>query len=295
MDTLLDDYLNSLRIEKGLSHNTLLAYSGDLVHFFSFLSKEKIQSVGAVGEKEITEYLLSLSKSRLKSRSLSRKMVSLRQFFNYCVKEKKLAKNPTDNLFFPKIGRKLPHLLSYPETEQLLIQPPEGKEEGLRDKALLELLYACGLRVSELIGIRVNDLNFEKGYVAVLGKGNKERLVPVGQRALVALRSYCEQVRPLWAKRKGSAHLFLSRQGKLLSRQAVWQLLRRYALAGSLKKKVTPHTLRHSFATHLLERGADLRAVQTLLGHADIATTEIYTHVSMRHLKDLYKKFHPRA
>ncbi|MBI1908607.1 MAG: site-specific tyrosine recombinase XerD [Deltaproteobacteria bacterium] len=307
MDTLLDGYLNHLRVEKGLSWNTVSSYSSDLVHFFSFLQGDspkakKIGSIVAVGEKKLTEYLLGLSRKGIKSRSLARKLVSLRQFFDYCIAEKFLKKNPAESILFPKIGRRLPNLLSYPEMEELLALPPDQKKEGIRDRALLELLYACGLRISELVHLKMTDINFEKGYLIVLGKGNKERLVPVGRKALDSVRLYLEQVRTGWAKCKGgsrtaptSPYIFLSKRGTGLTRQAVWQSLRRYALVSSIHKKVSPHTLRHSFATHLLERGADLRAVQTLLGHADIATTEIYTHVSMKHLKDLYKKFHPRA
>lgn len=300
MDKLIEQFLNHLQVEKGLSANTLAAYGTDLADLAAYLEKNKITSLGDITERTLTDYLLTLStglqgKGKLKARSLARHLVSLRQFFEFAIKEKKIRKNPALLLSFPKIGRKLPTMLSVQDMTAMIETPSRDKKEGLRDAAILELLYGCGLRVSELVHLKAGDLNFEKGYLSVLGKGDKERLVPLGDKASQSVRQYIEEVRPDWAKKRGSPYLFLSRRGTHLTRQAIWQFLKKLAVKLGTKGKVSPHTLRHSFATHLLERGADLRAVQTLLGHADIATTEIYTHVTMRHLKDLYKKFHPRA
>jgi integrase/recombinase XerD len=300
MDKIIDQFLNYLRVEKGLAANTVSAYSSDLNDFSTFLAKHKVLKVGSVSEKLLTEYLLLLSKStesrkRLKSKSLARRLVSIRQFFDFCLSQKKIKKSPAVLLTFPKSGRKLPSMLSIKDMTRMIDSPAQDKKEGLRNRCILELLYGCGLRVSELVNIRTVDLNLEKGYVTVLGKGNKERLVPMGDQAMKSLRSYLEQARPVWVSKIKSEFLFVSRRGGRLSRQAIWQFLKKLALQMGIKGNVSPHTLRHTFATHLLEGGADLRAVQTLLGHADIATTEIYTHLSLRHLKDLYKKFHPRA
>jgi integrase/recombinase XerD len=291
----LDAYQTFLIVEKGLSEKTIAAYSTDLVEFGRFLEKQKGTTVSVIDAGMILAYLIELRTRGLSARSRARQLVSLRGFFRFLTHEKIIEKNPAQKIDLPKTGLHLPDVLSVSDVEALLDAPDRNKPEGLRDSAMLELLYGAGLRVSELILLEMTGINQEAGFVRVFGKGSKERVVPVGRMALTAIRNYLDHARPLLLKNRSSAYLFVTRRGSAMTRQSFWHLIGRYGRLARLKKRVTPHSLRHSFATHLLEGGADLRAVQMMLGHADIATTQIYTHVAQRQLLKAHKKYHPRG
>jgi integrase/recombinase XerD len=291
----LDQYLNFLVLEKGLGDKTIAAYSTDLMRFGRFLEEQKASALNNIDTGVILAYLIQLRRHGLSARSRARHLVSLRGFFKYLTDEKILAKNPAKQVDLPKIGLHLPDVLSVADVEALIAAPDRNKLEGLRDVAMLELLYGAGLRVSELILLEMNGINLESGFVRVFGKGSKERVVPVGRMALAAIREYMERSRPLLLKNRFSQYLFVTRRGSAMTRQSFWNLIGRYGRLANLKNNISPHSLRHSFATHLLEGGADLRAVQMMLGHADISTTQIYTHVAQRQLVEAHKKFHPRG
>lgn len=293
MDQLLQRFLDYSRVEKGLSHNSIAAYATDLGIFLKFLEKKRVTQASQVTPTLIMEHMVALSKGGRKARSVARHMISVRGFFRYLVSEQVIPKNPTANMDLPKIGRKLPELLSLAEIEQILAVPVTENPEGVRNRAMLELLYATGLRVSELVTLGLNDVDLTAGYLRVLGKGSKERIVPVGRSAIERMKQYLE-VRGTLLKKKIHAAFFVTRRGGSMTRQAFWEILKACTLRAGIKRHVSPHIFRHSFATHLLERGADLRAVQAFLGHADITTTEIYTHLNLRHLKEIASK-HPRA
>ncbi len=290
-----DQYLAFLIIEKGLSQKTVAAYSADLVRFGRFLEKNGIATVGDIDAGQILAYLIHLRKRGLRPRSRARHLISLRGFFKYLANEKIIDTNPTLQVDLPKTGLHLPNVLTVSDVEALIDAPDRQKPEGLRDAAMLELLYGAGLRVSELIGLEMAAINLEAGFVRVFGKGSKERVVPVGRVAVRVIQDYLDHARPLLLKHRSSAFLFVTRRGGPMTRQSFWNLIGRYGRLANLNKKITPHSLRHSFATHLLEGGADLRAVQMMLGHADIATTQIYTHVAHRQLVAAHKKYHPRG
>jgi integrase/recombinase XerD len=291
----VDRYRTFLLVEKGLSGKTIASYAADLARFGRFLDANQTVRVEDIDTGSILSYLIQLRSQGLNARSRARHLVSLRGFFKFLANEKIIATNPAQSIDLPKIGMKLPDVLSVADVEALLNAPDRAKPEGMRDAAMLELLYGAGLRVTELILVEMNGINLDAGFVRVLGKGSKERVVPVGRMALAAIRDYLQRSRPLLLKNRASASLFVTRRGSAMTRQAFWYLISRYGRLAKLKKKITPHSLRHSFATHLLEGGADLRTVQTMLGHADIATTQIYTHVAQRHLMDAHKKYHPRG
>ncbi len=286
-------FLDFLAVEKGLSRNTINSYSRDLRKLFQFFQKEKILC-SAAKEENLTAFIHSQSRRGLSSRSLARLISSIKSFYKYLVLDGLVDKNPAVNLSSPKIWLKLPQFLTVEEVEILLSQPDEKSKQGLRDRAMLELLYATGLRVSELISLSLKDVNLRDGFLLTRGKGSKERVVPIGGKACLAVRKYIDEVRPLLLKRPDSS-LFLSNRGRAFSRQGFWKLLKSYARKAGLEAKVSPHVLRHSFATHLLERGADLRSVQMMLGHTQITTTQIYTHVSRERLRQVYERYHPRA
>ena len=292
-EEILRAFLDFLAVEKGLSLNTINSYWRDLRKLFQFFQKEKILW-SAAREENLTTFIHSQSRKGLSSRSLARLISSIKSFYKYLVLDGLVDKNPAVNLSSPKIWLKLPQFLTVEEVEILLSQPEEKSKHGLRDRAMLELLYATGLRVSELISLRLKDLNLRDGFLLTRGKGSKERVVPIGGHACQAVRKYIDEVRPLLLKRPDSS-LFLSNRGRAFSRQGFWKLLKSYARKAGLEAKVSPHILRHSFATHLLERGADLRSVQMMLGHTQITTTQIYTHVSRERLRQVYEKYHPRA
>ncbi len=287
-------YLNYLRVERGLAANTLEAYRRDILDFLSFLNDKKL-ALPDVRKGELASYLQTLY-SRLSARSVARKIVSLRSFYRYLLLDKHVTEDPTENLDSPRTWRSLPKYLTLAEVDLLLQQPDIEVPLGLRDRTMLEVLYATGLRVTELVRLRAAEVNLEVGFLRTQGKGSKERLVPIGDSALGFIRRYLADARSqLLRKRLNSPFLFVTRQGKPMSRQYFWMMIVKYGKQAAIGKPLTPHVLRHSFATHLLERGADLRAVQMMLGHADISTTQIYTHVTRERLKQVYDKYHPRS
>ena len=292
---LLDTYLDYLRVERGLSRNTLEAYSRDLADFAAWAEGEQGRAALELREEELHLYFLQLKQRGLASRSVARKMSSVRGWYRFGLKEGQIVANPAQALEVPRSSAALPRDLGAEDVDRLLRQPDPGEPLGIRDQAMLELLYATGLRVSELVSLRLEDLNLEVGYLVAYGKGRKERVVPFGEVALDKLNAYLTGVRSRLAKSEKVPYLFLNRSGRKLSRQGFWKILHRYVLQAGISAPVTPHVLRHSFATHLLERGADLRSVQLLLGHASISTTQIYTHLNRERLKKIYDRCHPRA
>ncbi len=294
---LVDEYLSTLAVERGYSEQTVSSYAADLSDFLDFLEDQGLKSPAEIKAPHLLLYLSSLRKRGLAEETIARRLSSLRGFFKFLVLEHGLAENPLLLVEGPKPGRKLPVVLSVEEVKRLL-EAPEGKNAiGLRDQTMLELVYSSGLRVSELVGLRLFDLNLEVGFVRVKGKGGKERLVPMGEMARDRLRKYLLYGRPkLLRPGTDVPEVFLNRRGKPLTRQRFWQILKKYALkAGLDPERISPHVLRHSFATHLLEGGADLRTVQALLGHASLATTQIYTHVQAETLRRIHARYHPRG
>lgn len=286
-------FLEFLSVEKGLSSNTLLSYSQDLKKLFLFLQKGKKPWLKA-GEEDLIKFIHLQSRTGLSSRSLARLISSLKSFYRFLVREGAVKRNPAANLSYPKSWFSLPKFLTVEEVETLLNQPDERDLRGTRDKAMLELIYAAGLRVTELLTLKPEDLNLDDRFLLCMGKGGKQRIIPIGKSASSAVRSYLGKARPRLLKRP-SEFLFLTSRGKAFTRQGFWKLVRAYARKAGLGPKISPHILRHSFATHLLERGADLRSVQLMLGHSQITTTQIYTHVSRQRIRHLYDKYHPRA
>lgn len=286
-------FVEYLSVEKGLSLNTQLAYGRDLKKFLLFLKRQKISWVRP-GEAALIRFIHEQSRTGLEARSLARLLSSLRGFYKFLVLDGLASQDPTSGLASPKTWLTLPKFLTLTEVEALLGQADPGTSVGLRDRAILEILYAAGLRVSELCQLRLSDINLEEGYLVCRGKGGKERIVPLGRSAILFTRRYLAEVRPRLDK-EGHAALFLSRRGFPFTRQGIWKLLREYARQAGLAARISPHVLRHSFATHLLERGADLRSVQMMLGHSQITTTQIYTHISRQRLRQVYEKYHPRA
>jgi integrase/recombinase XerD len=295
LDQWVDLFLHHLAVEKGLSRNSLEAYGRDLRGYVEFLAEQGIPSVTDVSADTIMSYFKKLREKGLSARSAARALSALRGFCRFLLQDRAIQDNPLGRVRAPRIVPRLPLVLTSREVEDLLRQPDPTQPLGSRDRAMLELLYATGLRASELVHLSVNDVNLGVGYVRVKGKGAKERIVPIGGSASRALKGYLEGPRRNWALRSLEATLFLGRAGRGISRQGFWKVLRKYARAAGIRKPITPHTLRHSFATHLLERGADLRSVQSMLGHVDIATTQVYTHVSRQHLKRLHQRYHPRG
>lgn len=294
MDSQSHAFLSYCRVEKGLAENTIAAYGRDLKKLLEYAEKRG-RSLQQFRRDDVVDFLTSLYRRKLDSRSVARHLVTMRNFFRFALVEGLIKEDPTLNIESPKFRMSLPSYLSVEEVDRLLAQPDTKTARGLRDKATLELLYSTGLRVSELTGLRVGDLNLEMGCLRCVGKGNKERLVPVGRSALAVVQEYLRLARPKLLHGKASPFLLLNQQGGKLGRIGVWRNLAAYGRRAGLRIKLSPHKLRHSFATHLLERGADLRSVQMMLGHADIATTQIYTHVAQERLKQVYKQHHPRA
>lgn len=295
IDRHIDQYLNFLLIEKGLSENTLASYGSDLATFTDFLCAQGINQLEELDTAVVLKHLINLRKSGLGARSRARHLVSIRGFFKFLVREAAISRDPTALIDLPKTGLKLPEILSIEDIGMLLKAPDTTHHRGLRDAAMLELLYAAGLRVSELTHVKLQDVNLEAGFVRVFGKGAKERIVPIGTFAQKSIATYIKQGRPLQLKKLASPYLFVARAGKPMTRQGFWKLLKKYAAKAGIVKPVKPHLLRHSFASHLLEGGADLRAVQMMLGHADISTTQIYTHVAQDHLRRIHAEYHPRG
>lgn len=298
IDAAVQQFLDHLRVERELSAATLAAYGHDLAVLAKFLAARNTCDVTTVRTVDLLDYLAALTAQKISARSQARALVAQRQFFKFLRSERICETNPTEDIDLPRFGRKLPVFLSLDEVDRLLAAPERTTPRGLRDSAMLETLYAAGLRVSELVKLRTGDLNLDAGYVVAFGKGKKQRIVPLGEAAIATLRTYIDTARPQFLKRSSRPSdnaLFLTRLGRSMTRQSFWKILTAYARAAGITKAISPHKLRHSFATHLVERGADLRSVQTMLGHADIGTTEIYTHLSRAHLRNVYDKFHPRA
>ena len=292
--TVIQEYIDYCRVEKGLSVNTLSAYRRDLRRLAAFCEKQRRSLLEAGGE-DLQGFLDFLYQDELSSRSIARYVASIRNFYLYQLRQERIAADPTVDIRSPKQWKQLPKFLSLEEVDQLLDAPDLATPRGARDRAMLQLLYAAGLRVSELVGIQLAQLNSQLGVLRVTGKGDKQRMVPVGKVALEAIETYLEHDRPRILKRRHSRYLFVTARGTLLTRQAFWKLLKNYGLQAQIMKSLTPHVLRHSFATHLLERGADLRSLQLMLGHADISTTQIYTHVMRERLRKVYDEHHPRS
>lgn len=293
----ITSFLTHVRVEKGLSPNTIAAYRRDMVKFDEFAKKKRL-TLESVTRDVLVDFLASLYRQKLESRTVARHLVTLRNFFRFAQIQDYISVDPSLNLESPKIRRTLPGYLRLDEVELLLSQPDEKTPLGLRDRAMLEVLYSTGLRVSELVSLRVMDLDTSVGCVRCIGKGDKERIVPIGKKAIHLVDRYLRDARPKLVgkgKQALATTLFINRRGSPISRVGVWKILSAYGRQAGLKVGSTPHMLRHSFATHLLERGADLRSVQLMLGHSDISTTQIYTHVVEERLKQIYKAHHPRA
>jgi integrase/recombinase XerD len=295
LDVLIDQYINYLILEKGLSDNTIESYSRDIVRYVEYLKQKRVKQISDADTPLILTYLISLRDGGLKAKSTARHLVTLRGFYRYLVQEKIIKHDPARLVDLPKSGLKLPDVLSVSEIKLLLSTPDTQTPLGLRNAAMIELLYAAGLRVSELVNLKLLDINTEAGFVRVIGKGSKERIVPIGKYAKNIIDRYVKTARSLLLKGGVSHYLFVARAGKPMTRQGFWKLLKQYALQAGIAKKITPHSFRHSFASHLLEGGADLRAVQIMLGHTDISTTQIYTHVAREHLLLMHAKYHPRG
>ncbi len=295
LDHWVDNFLHYQSVEKGVSRNTLESYARDLQGYTHFLRERGIQTPEGSSVEEAMGFFRLLRRRGLSPRSQARILSTMRGFHRFLLEEGAMAENPLRRLHTPKMTPRLPEVLSRVEVEDLLQQPDPHTRLGVRDRAMMELLYATGLRVSELIHLSLNDVDLSVGYVRAKGKGAKERMVPLGGAARRALQEYLHEPRILAARASTQATLFLGRGGRGITRQGFWKILRKHARDAGIHKRITPHVLRHSFATHLLERGADLRSVQSMLGHVDIATTQVYTHVSREHLKQLHKQYHPRG
>ncbi len=296
MDKLAEQFLNYLSVERGLARNTISSYQTDLKKFFSFLKEKGETLVDNVTREDIREFLMDLKNKKLSVNSIARNLVSIKSFFKYLVNERIIKDNITAVLESPKLWKKLPDTLSIKEVDKIILKANFKSKQGIRDRAILEVLYGTGMRVSEAVNLKLRDINFEVGFLKCKGKGQKERIVPFGGKAQTAIRQYLKKARPDFIlKKRDMPEIFLSRLGRPISRVSIWKMIKTYTRKANIKKNITPHTLRHSFATHMLEGGADLRIVQELLGHADISTTQIYTHINKDRLKSIHHKYHPRS
>lgn len=294
MKELIDEFINYLSVERGLSNNTLLSYRRDLTKYAKYLSHQNRTSVDAVKREQVISFMQKQKEGGLSATSISRSLSAIKMFHRYLTRERLAKEDPTSLLETPKLWKRVPDVLSAMEIEAM-IKASQGRGwQQIRDTAILELLYASGMRVSELVDLKVENVNLGMGYIRCTGKGRKERIIPIGRRAQEAVRRYLNQIRGKLVKSNFTSILFLSRLHKKISRQSIWKLIKGYARKAKIKKLVKTHTIRHSFATHLLERGADLRSVQEMLGHSDISTTQIYTHVDKARLRAIHKQFHPR-
>lgn len=290
---VIEEYLSFIQVEKGLAENSVSAYQTDLQHFKAFLKRNELSFL-QVQRKEIALYLEELERKAYASRTRARKTATLRSFYEYMFEEKYIEENPCAYLNSPKLPKNLPKILSEQEVLTLINAPTLDNPAGYRDRAMLEVLYGSGLRVSELVGLNVGDID-QIGFVRCLGKGDKERIIPLGEHALKATEKYLDYARPRLVKKQRELALFLNSRGTRLTRQGFWKILKKWAVSAGIEQEVSPHVLRHSFATHLLRHGADLRSVQEMLGHADLSTTQIYTHLDKRQLRNTYGRSHPRA
>lgn len=289
----IDTFLNHLSVERGLSENTIISYRKDLNKFLNFIKSRKIASLDKAERKDISDFMFREKEQGISATSISRRLAAIKVFYRFLVRERLLNKNPSDFIDSPKLWKRLPDTLSEGEIADLIESSSLNTNSGIRDRAILELMYATGMRVSEVAGIKKDNVNLDIGYARCIGKGNKERVVPLGKKAITALKR-CIDINSKNPKWQAQPFLFISRLNKKISRQSLWKMIKYYAKAANIKKEIKPHSLRHSFATHLLEHGADLRSVQEMLGHASISTTQIYTHVDRDRLKLIHQKFHPR-
>ena len=295
MNELIDEFINYLSVEKGLADNTLYAYRQDLKKYISHLRLKRVTSIEQTTKDNIISFIMKEKNSGLSANSISRHLAAIKGFYRFLVLERYLKRDISSVLEIPKLWHKLPEVLNLEEVERILKRPNLKNWLGIRDKAVLELVYATGMRASEITGLTRGNLNLEVGFIKCKGKGSKERIIPFGKEAARAIERYLKKVRPnLLKKASASDSLFLTRLGKRMSRQTFWKMIKKYLKQTKIKKNVSPHTLRHSFATHLLERGADLRIVQEMLGHSSISTTQIYTHINKERLKSIHKRYHPR-
>lgn len=294
MRELIDSFLNYLSVERGLARNTIISYQQDLDAYINFLTARHIDALTKISKNDIVNFMLYQKDKGLSANSIARRIAAIKAFYRFLVRERILKTDPTNLIDSPKLWKKIPETLSLNEVEALLSQPNIRDKQGARDKAILEIMYATGMRVSEAVNLKINNVNLDIGFLRCLGKGNKERVVPIGKKSIDSLKKYLEISRPRLLKKKESEFLFLNRFGRRISRQSLWKLIKKYARGARIKKPIKPHILRHSFATHLLERGADLRSVQEMLGHSNISTTQIYTHINKDRLKTIHRTFHPR-
>ncbi len=295
MDALIKEFITYISVERGLAKNTLAAYTRDLNKYAEQLGEKGIKSPDKIQREHITAYMMGLKKHGISTTSICRNLAAIKMFHRFLVREDLAKEDPTTLVETPKLFKRVPEVLSQKEIDAMLEQALKAKgPRGKRDQAMIELFYAAGLRVSELVDLKMTSVNFEVGFVRAVGKGSKERLIPVGKKARESVLLYCEKARPKLLKAKDTDALFISQQGKKMSRVSAWSMIKQYAKLAGIKKNIKPHTLRHTFATHLLEHGADLRSVQEMLGHSDISTTQIYTHVDKERLKGIHKQFHPR-
>jgi len=294
MDVYLEAFIDYLRIEKGLSRNSIYSYSEDLKKYKRYIKRIGITDPRKIDRKDITDFLFAQRK-RISASSISRMLSTIKNFHRFLLREKIVSSDSSDLIEAPKLEKKIPSFLSMDEVTKILKVPNLKKHQGIRDRAILELMYATGLRVSELAKLQILDINLDVGFIRCKGKGSKERIVPLGKIAERFINKYFNESRPRLLAKKENPYLFLAQGGRSLSRQSIWKMIKEVVKKAKIKKRVSPHTLRHSFATHLLERGADLRSVQEMLGHASITTTQIYTHVNQTRLKKIHRQFHPRA
>ncbi len=295
MKKLINEFINYLSVERGLAVNTLESYGRDLRQYSQYLEEIEEAELDSVSRATIVKYLMKLQAQGKATATIARRLAALKAFYQFLVREKRIMSDPTANLESPKLEKRLPKVLTVAEVERLLAQPDTNQPAGIRDRAMLELLYATGIRVSELVALNVEDVTLDMGYIKCAGKGSKERIVPLGSLAIQSCRAYLDSARPKLVKDREEPALFVNHHGHRLTRQGFWKIVKKYTEDAHIDKEITPHTLRHSFATHLLENGADLRSVQEMLGHADISTTQIYTHVTRGRLKEVYARTHPRA
>ncbi len=294
MKELIELFLNFLSVERALSSNTIASYAKDLNLYTDFLAGKGINSLSGTSRNDIVNFMLNQKDRGISANSTARRLAAIRMFYRFLVRERILKIDPSSVIESPKLWKKIPETLNINEIQALLMQPNVRERQGIRDRAILETFYATGARVSEVVNLKKDNVNLEVGFLRCVGKGNKERIVPLGKKAIEGITRYIENSRGEFLKKKESEYLFLNRSGARISRQSLWKLIKKYARQAGIKKPIRPHILRHSFATHLLEGGADLRSVQEMLGHSNISTTQIYTHVSRDRLKTIHKQFHPR-
>ncbi|MCX5695562.1 MAG: site-specific tyrosine recombinase XerD [Candidatus Omnitrophica bacterium] len=294
MKELIDTFLNYLSVERGLSRNTIISYREDLNTYLDFIEKSNIDALSKITKNNITGFMYTQKDKGIAPNSIARRLAAIRMFHRFLTRERIVKEDPSTLIDSPKLWKRIPETLTLNEVEALIAQPNARDTQGTRDRAILETLYATGMRVSEAVNLKKDNVNLDIGFLRCVGKGNKERVIPLGKKAIASINRYLETSRPKLLKNRDSDFLFVSRFGKNISRQSFWKMVKKYALAARIKKPIKPHILRHSFATHLLEHGADLRSVQEMLGHSNISTTQIYTHINKDRLKNIHRQFHPR-